>query len=276
MGNKSEREALNILLALQKRNTQLWAVTSIVMVSLVAGLLLVTWHPAWYPSDWRGPAFLPQAMAGLMIMTVLLSLYLFEQKRRAAGKERDLFGEVLSSGTNAAEFLDPETQVFQRSFLDYALAQESTAAAVEGTPTCVVMARAFQLVPASLRGKQVDRSGYMRHAAYLLRRTFRGSDTIIRESGESFLVLMSNTTSEEARCALNRLVDYVNRWNLSSRCDYEIVLSWQMVSCSPTDDLVTAVQKLRVAAVSTGRPERDSLPFVPVPQPSVALAGLTI
>lgn len=276
MGNKSEREALNILMALQKRNTQLWAVTTIVMVSLVAGLLLVTWHPSWYPADWRGPAFLPQAMAGLMIMTVLLSLYLFDQKRRTAGNERDLFDEVLSSGTNAAEFLDAETQVFQRSFLDYALAQESTAAAVEGTPTCVVMARAFQLVPASLRGKQVDRSGFMRQAAYLLRRTFRGSDTIIRESGDSFLVLMSNTTSEEARCALNRLMEYVNHWNLSSRCDYEIVLSWQLVSCSPADDLVTAVQKLRVAAVSNRRTERDSRPFIPVPQPTVALTGVTI
>ena len=245
MGKRSENEALNVLLMLQRRNMQLWAITTIVMISLAAGLLSVTWHPAWYPADWHGPAFLPQAMVGLVVLIALLSGYVLDQKRRAAVTQRDLLGDVLSSCGSANEFLDTETNVFQRNFLDYALGQEKTTAALEGTPTCAVLVRVLRYIPENLRGKQGSENGFMRHAGYLLRRTFRGSDTIIRESDTGFLVLMSNTTSEEARCALNRLMENVNKWNLSARYDYELVLSWQVVCCAPEEDLAVAVQMLR-------------------------------
>lgn len=84
MGRKSESEALQVLFVLQRKNMQLWAVTTIVMFSLMAGLLSVTWHPTWSPADWHGPAYLPQIMAGLVVLMVLLSGYVLDQKRRAA------------------------------------------------------------------------------------------------------------------------------------------------------------------------------------------------
>ena len=245
MGNRSERESLQMLFALQRKNMQLWAITTIVMVSLMAGLLTVTWRPAWYRAEWHGPTFLPQAMIGLVVLVVLLSGYLFDQKRRAAGMQRTLFNEAISSGAGAGEFFDEETQTFQRRFLDYAVAQEKTVAAVEGTPTCAVLVRVLRFAPEPLRGKEEPGTAFMRHAGYLLRRTFRGSDTIVRESETSFAVLMSNTTSEEARCALNRLMENVNKWNVSSHHNYELVLSWQLVGCTPDEDLSLAVQLLR-------------------------------
>lgn len=276
MGNRSESEALHVLFALQRRNMQLWAITTIVMVSLSAGLLSITWHPTWYPADWHGPAFLPQAMVGLVVLIVLLSGYLFDQKRRTAGAERNLFGEALSSGTSANEFMDEETHVFQRSFFDYALAQEKTTAALEGTPTSAVLMRVLQFIPQHLRGKKSQGSGFMRHAGYLLRRTFRGSDTIIRESECSFAVLMSNTTSEEARCALNRLMENVDKWNLSANCDYELVLSWQVVSCTPEEDLGMAIGMLRRDAIEEERAEQGAQPSAANKPVIAALAGITI
>src|SRR5512146_1887788 len=163
MGRRSENEALQVLFVLQRKNMHLWAVTTIVMFSLMAGLLTVTWHPAWTPTDWHGPAFLPQVMAGLVVLMVLLSGYLLDQKRRAATNQRELFKEVLSSA-GANEFLDEETHVFQRAFLDYALAQERTAARVEGTPTCAVLVRVLQFIPENLRETQLSSGGFMRHA----------------------------------------------------------------------------------------------------------------
>jgi hypothetical protein len=261
---------------LQRRNMQLWAITTIVMISLAAGLLSVTWHPAWYPADWHGPAFLPQAMVGLVVLIVLLSGYVLDQKRRAAVTQRDLLGAVLSSGGSANEFLDEETKVFQHTFLDYALGQEKTTAALEGTPTCAVLVRVLQYIPENLRGKHSSESGFMRHAGYLLRRTFRGSDTIIRESDTGLLVLMSNTTSEEARCALNRLMETVNKWNLSARYDYELVLSWQVVCCAPEEDLGVAVQMLRTDNQEEEREAKNSQ-AADVAKPAFAtLAGISI
>src|ERR1051326_8519478 len=242
MGKRSENEALNVLLMLQRRNMQLWAITTIVMISLAAGLLSVTWHPAWYPADWHGPAFLPQAMVGLVVLIVLLSGYVLDQKRRAAVAEGGLFGDVLSSCGSANEFLDSETNVFQHTFLDYALGQERTVAAIEGTPTCAVLVRVLQYTPENLRCEHGSERGFMRHAGYLLRRTFRGSDTIVRESDTGFLVLSSNPTSEEARWALNRLMESVNKWNVSARYNYELVFSWQVVCCAPDEELNVAVQ----------------------------------
>lgn len=276
MGRKSENEALHLLVTLQRRNMQLWAITTIVMVSLSAGLLTVTWHPSWYPADWHGPAFLPQAMVGLVVLITLLSGYLFDQKRRAAGAERNLIGEALSAGASASEFMDEETHVFQRSFLDYALAQEKTMAAIEGTPTSAVLVRVLQFIPEQLRGKQYQNGGFMRHAGYLLRRTFRGSDTIVRESECSFVVLMSNTTSEEARCALNRLVETVDKWNLSARYDYELVLSWQVVSCTPEEDLGLAIRMLRDDAREEEQPQDQANHAAREKTSVAALAGITI
>jgi GGDEF domain-containing protein len=267
MGCKSEREALQALLKLQRRNMHLWAVTTIVMVSLAAGLLSVTWHPAWASAEWHGPAFLPQAMIGLVVLIALLSGYLLDQKRRSAGAERDLIREALSSD-NGSDLLDEETHVFQRRFLEYALAQERTTAGVEGTPTCAVLIRALQFIPENRRGK-VSGGGFMRHASYLLRRTFRGADTIVRESDTSFLVLMSDTTSEEARCALNRLLENVNKWNLSWQANYEIVLSWQLAACTADEDLAQAVKMLCADRVEEEELERTNT-GVPV------MAGITI
>jgi GGDEF domain-containing protein len=275
MGKRSENEVLNVLLMLQRRNMQLWAITTIVMISLAAGLLSVTWHPAWSPADWHGPAFLPQAMVGLVVLIVLLSGYVLDQKRRAAVTQRDLLGNVLSS-CGANEFLDTETSVFQRNFLDYALGQEKTTAALEGTPTCAVLVRVLQYIPENLRGKHNSESGFMRHAGYLLRRTFRGSDTIIRESNAGFLVLMSNTTSEEARCALNRLMETVNKWNLSARYDYELVLSWQVVCCAPEEDLDLAVQMLRTDNLEEERSGQNAQTADAAKPAFATLAGISI
>jgi GGDEF domain-containing protein len=271
MGRKSEHETLQLLFTLQRRNMQLWAITTIVMMSLMAGLLTVTWRPAWYRAEWHGPAFLPQAMIGLVVLVVLLSGYLFDQKRRAAGVERSLFGEVLSSG-GSGEFFDEETHTFQRRFLDYAVAQEKSVAAREGTPSCAVLIRVLRFIPNMLRGKEGSEDGFMRNAGYLLRRTFRGSDTLVRESETSFLVLMSDTTSEEARCGLNRLMETVNNWNVSSGCNYELVLSWQLVGCTPEEDLAVAVQMLRSDCL-----EEDKLEQRGAGNPALgALAGSTI
>lgn len=274
MGRRSESEALQVLFVLQRKNMQLWAVTSIVMFSLMAGLLTVTWHPTWSPTDWHGPAYLPQVMAGLVVLMVLLSGYLLDQKRRAATNQRELFKEVLSSA-GANEFLDEETHVFQRTFLDYALAQEETAARVDGTPTCAVLVRVLQFTPENLRAGQMSSGGFMRHAGYLLRRTFRGADTIVRESDAAFLVLMPNTTSEEARCALNRLVENVSKWNLSARYNYELVLSWQVVSCTPDEDLEIAVRMLRRDNFEEEQPEQSEASGERKPA-LAALAGISI
>lgn len=275
MGRRSENEALQVLFMLQRKNMHLWAVTTIVMFSLMAGLLTVTWHPAWTPTDWHGPAFLPQIMAGLVVLMVLLSGYLLDQKRRAATNQRELFKEVLSSA-GANEFLDEETHVFQRAFLDYALAQERTAAQVEGTPTCAVLVRVLQFIPENLRETQLSSGGFMRHAGYLLRRTFRGSDTIVRESDTAFVVLMPNTTSEEARCGLNRLVENVSKWNLSARYNYELVLSWQMVSCTPDEDLEIAVRMLRQDNVEEERSKALEHPSDERKPAMATLAGISI
>src|ERR1051326_5476930 len=83
MGKRSETEALNVLLMLQRRNMQRWAIPTIVVISLGAGLLAVTWPPAWYPADWHGPAFLPQAMVGLVVWGFLFRCYSLGQERRA-------------------------------------------------------------------------------------------------------------------------------------------------------------------------------------------------
>ncbi|MGB6361273.1 MAG: GGDEF domain-containing protein, partial [Thermoanaerobaculia bacterium] len=62
--------------------------------------------------------------------------------------------------------------------------------------------------------------------ARLLTRIFRQSDTVIRFGGDEFVVIMPDTTEEQARASRERLVAQVEEWNASRPADaYQVRLS---------------------------------------------------
>mgnify|MGYP003297496371 CR=1 FL=1 len=91
--------------------------------------------------------------------------------------------------------------------------------------------------------------------AKILRTVFRGADLAFRQGGDEFLIMMPDTTEEQADCPVQRLLREVDQWNLSSKRGYELSFSWALapyVTGSDAEDVLQTVF-LRIA----GRDESD-------------------
>jgi diguanylate cyclase (GGDEF)-like protein/PAS domain S-box-containing protein len=156
----------------------------------------------------------------------------------------------------------------QRGFL--ALAEQQLRSAQRTGQT-------FSLLYADMDGlKQInDTYGHqegsqaLRQLAEILRRSFRGADTIARIGGDEFAILVADTTPSNVEIPLVRLQELLLYYNLREFHDYQLSLSIGAVcvnpvdGCSIADLLMKADQAMyenkngkRLSALLTGAPRR--------------------
>jgi diguanylate cyclase (GGDEF)-like protein len=64
--------------------------------------------------------------------------------------------------------------------------------------------------------------------AKILGTVFRGADLAFRQGGDQFLIMLPDTTEEQADYPVHRLLREVDQWNLASKKDYELSFSWAL------------------------------------------------
>jgi diguanylate cyclase (GGDEF)-like protein len=62
--------------------------------------------------------------------------------------------------------------------------------------------------------------------AQMLKNNFRGADLLFRYGGDEFLVVMPETSEEQAEIAVRRLLRGVESWNVSSKRGFELQINW--------------------------------------------------
>jgi diguanylate cyclase (GGDEF)-like protein len=80
----------------------------------------------------------------------------------------------------------------------------------------------------------------------MLKATFRGGDMIFRQGSDEFLVLMPDTTEEEAQPPLRRLLRAVEQWNAGNGKRYELSFAWAVapyVTGSDVADVLRTVDR---------------------------------
>jgi diguanylate cyclase (GGDEF)-like protein len=75
-----------------------------------------------------------------------------------------------------------------------------------------------------LESEQGDQLLY--HAARLLKATFRGSDAVFRNGAVDFLVVMPETSEQQAEMALSRLKCGADHWNSDTDTGLELSFSY--------------------------------------------------
>lgn len=182
--------------------------------------------------------FLPQLLIGFMILVLVIYLQLSSQRK--------LLGEVSAALIAAntyvgrleqVSFIDPETQLFNRMYLDQLFNQQLKWLNRCGKSATLLLFEVLQDRHESAANEMVLA------AAHLLRSNFRGSDCILRNSAAQFFVLLPDTTEELAQHALDRLSDKIDGWNLENVTS-EMVLRHELSVCLPGGDLWESLREV--------------------------------
>jgi len=126
--------------------------------------------------------------------------------------------------------IDPLTNVFNRRYLDEIIPREMNRAARGGSQLSVLLIDINNFKDINSNYGHVGGDQYLRDLANLLKKTLRGSDTVIRLGGDEFLVILPETGDAQARRASERLKWEAQWWNQATQASYRLSFSVGMAT----------------------------------------------
>jgi diguanylate cyclase (GGDEF)-like protein len=79
-----------------------------------------------------------------------------------------------------------------------------------------------------------------------LKKVFRGGDLLFRQGGDEFLVVMPDTSEQQAESPLQRLHSAVAQWNTENGKHFQLAFTWGMagyVTGTSVEDVLRAVDR---------------------------------
>jgi diguanylate cyclase (GGDEF)-like protein len=232
---------------LSGRDLQLWSIGILVMLVLAAGMLaLVFPNVLWAEHSIHiQTAYLPQLFFGLISLILLFNIYLLQQKISLNHTRGRLIGELLlNERLESLSLVDPLTQLLNRRALGELLPREVARANRRGRPlTFMAMdLKGFR----AINGKFGMNEGnqLLTEFGKLLKNNFRGCDTILRQGDDEFMVVLPDTSEEDAEVPLSRLEHCVQQWNSSNRKAYELSFTWAVAPYVPGSDVADVLRTL--------------------------------
>jgi diguanylate cyclase (GGDEF)-like protein len=213
-----------------------WSIRVLVLVLVLGGAIPVLVPGILIHS--RGEiGSVPQMPIGFAILALVLYLHLTSQRKLLRKACTALVAATsYVDRLEQVSLIDPHTQLFNRKYLDQLFNQQLGWLNRCGKSATLLL---FQVVP---HGHKSVAEEIAIAAAFILRSNFRGSDYVLRNSNDHFLVLLPDTTEEQAEYALNRLTDKVDNWNLEN--DSEMVLRHELSTCPPGGNLWETLREI--------------------------------
>ncbi len=214
---------------LSSRDWQLWSIGALLMLVLASGFFaLVLPNLAWSQRNLvLDHRFVPQLMFGLITLIVLVNIYLISQRKSLNSTRGSLIRElVYNQRLENLSLYDPLTQLFNRRAMDEFVSREVTRVNRQGTQLTFLMLDidGFRAVNSNFGHKTGD--DVLVDVAQMLKHNFRGADLLFRYGGDEFLVVMPETSEEQAEIAIRRLQRGVENWNVSAKRGFELSLNW--------------------------------------------------
>jgi diguanylate cyclase (GGDEF)-like protein len=231
------------------RDLQLWSIGILIMLMLTAGVLaLVLPNVMWAQGVIHiEQGYLPQLFFGLISLVILFNIYLLGQKFHLNATRRALIRElVLNERLESLSLIDPLTKLMNRRALNEFMPREVTRANRTGSSLTLMTMdlnkfRAINTKFGTLEGDMV-----LAEFAKMLKLVFRGGDMVFRHGGDEFLVVMPDTTEEQAESPIQRLHRMVEQWNLNNKKGYELGFSFGVapyVTGTAVEDVLRAVDR---------------------------------
>jgi GGDEF domain-containing protein len=218
---------------ISSRDVHLWSITALVMIVLAAGLL-ATVSPY---LQMRGAAlenhYLPQVFFGLIALVVLFNVYVVHQRRQLSATRWQLVQELMANERLASvSLVDPLTQVLNRQSMEMVVSRELSRSNRSGTPLTFMLLqlrkpRSQRVAPEEEKAREFAR---IAACGKFVQTVFRGVDTVLRYSHDTFLVVMPDTTEQQAESAMRRLSGELDDHNMTAREGLELSLDHGLAS----------------------------------------------
>jgi diguanylate cyclase (GGDEF)-like protein len=231
------------------RDLQLWSIGILVILVLTAGLLaLLLPNLVWAQRVIHIQlSYLPQLFFGLISLVLLFNIYLMGQKLTLNSTRRALIRElVLNERLESLSLIDPLTQLLNRRALNELIPREVARANRLGASLTfmTIDINGFRAINSKFGTLEGDAA--LVEFAKMLKMIFRGGDVVFRQGGDEFLIVMPDTSEEQADFPIQRLLREVENWNLSSKKGYELSFNWGLapyVTGSDFSDVLRAVDR---------------------------------
>jgi diguanylate cyclase (GGDEF)-like protein len=231
------------------RDLQLWSIGILVILVLTTGMLaLILPNMMWSQRILHiEQGYLPQLFFGLISLVLLFNIYLIGQKLTLNSTRRALIRElVLNERLESLSLIDPLTQLLNRRAMNEFIPREIARANRLGCGLTFLTIdidkfRAINTSYGSLEGDAL-----LSEFAKMLKLVFRGGDLVFRQGGDEFLVLMPETTEEQADNPIQRLHRLAAEWNQNTHKGYDLSFSWGVASYvtgTGVEDVLRAVDR---------------------------------
>ncbi len=202
--------------SLEARDAQLWSLNVLVILAVVVGFVAVVLpNVRWNLGTVQlGGQHIPELLLGLLAVILLFNMYALWRQRELRSTRMELVRILVRSGSaERRPLVDPLTEVFNRRYLDQFLAPEVGRTDRRGGSLTFLLIDVDGFTSLNARFGHLIGDRVLSRVGQLLKETFRGSDTLIRNGSDEFLVLMQETNEQQAQRALERLLMRVDDWN---------------------------------------------------------------
>jgi diguanylate cyclase (GGDEF)-like protein len=217
------------LMALEKRDFELWLIVVVLGILVAAGLLAILFPSAILRSGSLHFEITVsrELFLGLITLLVLFNSYMISSRL----KLRRARGEVITSAIQSEllrlqSFSDPLTEVYNRRVLDDMMLKYTRRAERLGKPLSFVMIDVNDFRTINSRFGHTTGDFVLLEVATILKSAVRGSDAVIRYGGDEFLIILGDSPLEHVGVVTGRIAKFVEDWNHGGHLkDFELVLS---------------------------------------------------
>jgi diguanylate cyclase (GGDEF)-like protein len=213
---------------LERRDWELWIIVSLAGVLVGAGFLVVLLPAAFFRGNFQVEITVSrQLLVALATLLILLNTYLVARRLELRKvREKVVSTTIQNELLRLQSFTDPLTEIYNRRSLDDMAARFISHARRLRKPLTFLLVDVDRFKEVNTRFGHLTGDFVLAEIAALLRTSVRGSDAVIRYGGDEFIMILADTSGDDANGVADRTRAYLHEWNQQHHLDdFQVTLS---------------------------------------------------